>query len=33
MIVDDINTVSALPRTRNGKIDRLALSDQGTSEK
>ena len=26
MIIDDINAISALPRTRNGKLDRLALS-------
>jgi amino acid adenylation domain-containing protein len=26
MIIDDIRAISALPRTRNGKIDRLALS-------
>ena len=25
MIIDDIQVVSALPRTRNGKVDRLAL--------
>ena len=28
MIVDDVRTLAALPRTRNGKIDRLALSAQ-----
>jgi acyl-coenzyme A synthetase/AMP-(fatty) acid ligase len=25
MIVDEVHTISTLPRTRNGKIDRLSL--------
>ncbi len=28
MIIDEVCTLSTLPRTRNGKIDRLALSNQ-----
>lgn len=30
MIIDEIQVVSVLPRTRNGKIDRLALSARGS---
>ena len=26
MIIDEMHVIAALPRTRNGKIDRLALS-------
>lgn len=32
MIVDDINAIAALPRTRNGKLDRLALARSMHSE-
>jgi amino acid adenylation domain-containing protein len=32
MIIDDVNVLSALPRTRNGKIDRLALAAPRTPD-
>jgi clorobiocin biosynthesis protein CloN4 len=32
MIVDDLRCLSRLPRTRNGKIDRLALGREATSD-